>query len=43
MLAWLFLEVSDSMVHRKTPGFDHVSMISSAVLTKSGPSIANVC
>ena len=43
MLAYLFLEVSDSMVHRKNTDFDHVNIISSAVLTKFDLSIANRC
>ena len=43
MSAWLFLEVSDSMVHRKSIDFDHVSIISSAVLTKLDQSIVDMC
>ena len=42
MLAWLFLKVSASMVHRKRRDFDHVSTISSAVLSKSVVSNANM-
>ena len=43
VLAWLFLEVTDSIVHRKDIDFGHVSLISNAVFTNSAISIANVC